>query len=345
MALLFMEGWEQYTIADEQELARGGWYTGGTAFSDPNYKLQVGTRHTTPAGQEMQLDGTLNDLNHSLPPTTEFTVGMAYRQTQAFSGILFNMRDDLTSQLNVITISGGEIRIRRANVTLETTSGLGLADQTWHYIELKAKIDNSTGTYEIKVDGQTVMSDTGVDTQGSANNVVNRLEILGNSTQDTQYDDIYFLDVSGSDNTTFLGEVRIETVFPDALGNENDFTASPAVDQHLNVDDGVTPDDDTTYNHSATATDRELYGFAALQGNVGTVFAVNAIMLVRKEEAGFREVRVIARSNVTEVEGSNEALAIDYVYKNHIYENDPNGGIDWTETSVNAAQFGLDLQT
>ena len=343
MALLFMEGFDQYEIANEATMARGGWWA-GVPLTDANVIIEAGTRHATAAGKQLRLNAGGQDAFHALPETADFTIGMAYILNTANDAILFAVNADATQHLNLVTRAGGDIRIRRGSTTLDTTVGLGLADGVWHYIELQALISN-TGNYIVKVDGQEVLSDTSVDTQNGSNAFVNRLQLEGGVTQNPRWDDIYFLDIAGSDNTDFLGEVRIETIFPDALGNENDFTASPAVDQHLNVDDGATADDDTTYNHSATATDRELYGFAALQGNVDTVFAVQAMMLVRKEEAGFREVRVIARSNVTEVEGSNEALSIGYVYKSHIYENDPDGGTDWDEAAVNAAQFGLDLQT
>ena len=104
-------------------------------------------------------------------------------------------------------------------------------------------------------------SDTGVDTQNGGVAQIDNIELHGASSPDPVFDDIYVLDDAGSDNTDFLGDCRVETIFPDADGNENDFTASPAVSNYLNVDDGGSPDDDTTYNWSATATDRELYAF------------------------------------------------------------------------------------
>jgi hypothetical protein len=254
-------------------------------------------------------------------------------------------RNNLIDHLRLSLTAAGELRLDRGTTQIDVTSGLGIAQGEWHYYEINATIHNSAGAYDVHVDGAQVFSDTGVDTQNGGAAQVDNFELAGDALLDPEFDDIYFLDDAGSDNTGLLGDCRVETVFPDALGNENDFTASPAVDQHLNVDDGVTPDDDTTYNHSATATDRELYGFAALAGSVGTIFGVDAKMLVRKEDAGFREVRVIARSNVTEVESVNLTLGIEYAYKNNIFENDPNGGTDWDEAAVNAAQFGLDLQT
>jgi hypothetical protein len=97
--------------------------------------------------------------------------------------------------------------------------------------------------------------------------------------------------------------------------------------------------------HSSTATDKDLYGFAALQGNIDTVYAVGVCLRARKQETGERQVRTVARSGTTEVESGDKALGVGWRYLNHIYENDPNGGGNWSEANVNAAQFGIKIQS
>ncbi len=342
MALLLIEGFDQYTVADELEMVRGGW-NATTGLQASTIRIQTGTRHGG-VGHQLQIAQSGIEVYRALPQTTEFTCGFAFRVTATSGSMIIAFKDGSTHQINIVTTAAGEIQIRRNTVELDITSGQNLLADTWYYIEIKMKIDNTTGTYEVHLDGSQILVGTSQDTQNSSNNYVDRLALVGHTTQDTVFDDLYFLDVSGSDNTTFLGDCRVETVFPDSDGNETDFTPLSGANWQ-NVDDGLSPDDDSTYNHSSTVTDRDLYGFAALSGNIDTIFGVDAKMLVRKEEAGFREVRVIARSNVTEVESASLTLGVNWEYKNNIYENDPNGGGDWTETAVNAAQFGLDLHT
>jgi hypothetical protein len=190
------------------------------------------------------------------------------------------------------------------------------------------------------------MDDTNVDTRNGTPTDVGVIAFEGEGTTDNTIDDVYVLDDAGSDNTDFLGDVRVETVFPDADGAANDFTrVGGGSNNYEAVDDGLTPDDDTTYNHSSTAADEELYGFAALTGSVGTVFGVCVKMLARKEDAGHRLVRTIARSGTTQSESGDQGLGIQYKFVDHIYENDPDGGADWDEAAVNAAQFGFTIQT
>lgn len=341
MALLVIEGFEQYG-ADTQ-LPRGGWTSNLLASWNP---LSGAGEPRHAGGKCVEGVGNGSNLVHGVPPSVDFTCGFAYflADSGPDNTIMINFRNGAIDHLRLRITAGGELALDRGTTQLAITSGQNLVQSTWYYFEVNARIDNS-GDYDVHIDGAQAFTATTVDTQNGGSAVIDNIELIGDANLDPRFDDIYFLDDTGSDNVGLLGDCRVETLFPDALGNENDFTASPAVDQHLNVDDGLTPDDDTTYNHSATVTDRELYGFAALTGNIDTVFGVDAKMLCRKEDAGFREVRVIARSNVTEVESGDLTLGVDYVFKNNIYENDPNGGGNWTETAVNAAQFGLDLQT
>jgi hypothetical protein len=342
MALLVIEGFEQYAVGESQTLNRGGW-SSNTPITDASFPIKTG-RHS--GGQAVELAGNGANLFHNVAATDVFTCGFAYRMVDSGPDgtIMVNFRNLLIDHLRLQITAAGELRLDRGTTQLDITSGQGLTQGTWYYFEISATIHNSAGAYDVHIDGSQVFSDTGVDTQNGGVTQVDNFEFVGDATLDPEIDDIYFLDDAGSDNTGLLGDCRVETVFPDSDGNETDFTPLSSTN-NSNVDDGLVPDDESSYNSSATVTDRDLYGFAALSGGVGTVFGVDVKLLVRKEDAGFREIRTIARSNVTEVESGNLTLGVEYVYKNFIYENDPDGGGDWDEAAVNAAEFGIDLQT
>ncbi len=338
MALLLIDGFEQYS--SNAHLHRAGWQDEGTNW------IPVTGRHS--GGQAIR--GNLNSQGIRTPifnATDVITVGVAINFFQGISAtnhVFMSLRNGGVTHVDLICTSAGELQIQADGSFLEATSGLGLVAGQYYYIELDVTIHDTTGTYDVVVDGVSKMSNTGVDTRNGSTTTVDNVNFQTRSDADMRIDDLYVLDDAGSDNTGLLGDCRVETVFPDADGNEVDFTALSGANW-TQVDDGLTPDDDSTYNHSATATDRDLYGFSALSGDIDTIFGVQASMLVRKEEAGFREVRVIGRSNVTEVESGNKTLGVNYTYKSHIFENDPDGGVNWDEAAVNAAQFGLDLQT
>ena len=345
MALLFIEGFEQYDTAGAQigTLQRGGWRSNVT-FTTANFDIQTGRQGA--GTQCVRLGFTGRHLHQNIPETDDVTCGFAFKLSGGPGNLQhFGLRYGLVDHLTLFFMTTGEIELRRGTSTLlESTSGLGLVAGDWHYLEINAKIHDSTGDYDVHFDGAQILQGTSQDTQNGSSALVDSCEWVGQSAQGMSFDDIYILDDAGSDNVGLLGDCRVETVFPDADGNETDFTPLSSTNVS-NVDDGLVPDDDTTYNSSATVTDRDLYGFAALAGDVGTVFGVKASMLVRKEEAGFREVRVIARNGTTEVESADFTLGTSYAYRTAIYENNVDGGADWTEATVNTAQFGIDLST
>jgi hypothetical protein len=247
-----------------------------------------------------------------------------------------------TEQLVLRTVAGGDLYIDRAATNLGSTTGLGLITNEWYYIEVVGTMtDGATGTLEVWVNGVKKIDLTNVQTRNVAGTNISRVRFIGGGSG-PQFDDGYMLDTTGTDQTTRIGDPIIETLIPDANGTTNNFTASPAVSNYLNVDE-ATPDDDTTYNHSSTATDKELYGMSALEGNVGTIYAVMARSVVRKVDGGTRLIKNVARSSATEVDGTEYSIGAGYSYRDHIYENDPNGGGAWTESSVNAAEFGVKI--
>jgi hypothetical protein len=338
MALLWIDGFEQY--ADLNDVI-------DNYDSSQNAGIVMATgRHAGGNNRALDIDFNNSNVTRAIPESTStIVVGFAYN-----SGIWSTSLDLLRlwsggTEMIVLRPSAGiELVVDRGSTQLGITTGLGLIANQWYYIELKVFIHDSTGTVELWVDGSKELDLTSQDTRNGTPSTINRFQLVGN-TNNARFDDLYVLDDSGSDATDRLGDVRVETLFPDADGATNDFTAVGTGSTNADrVDDGITPDDDTTYVHSATAADKDLYGFEAITGSVDTVYGVGVCLRLRKAEAGERTVRTVARSSTTEVESADKYLGVDWRYINHIYENDPNGGGNWTEANVNAAQFGLKIQ-
>ena len=336
MALLWLDGFEQYeNTADVLD----------TYTTSQSASTTIETGRNTGAGNNKALQLGFNTTNMSArltETTSTVVVGFAFKAVLMTTLDIIRLYSDSTEMIT-LRISTGEIYIDRGSTNLGSTTTANLLSNMWYYFELKVFIHDSTGTVQVWVDGVSKLSLTSQDTKNGTPTTINGL-YLGGASSDFVYDDLYLLDDSGTDATDVLGDCRVETVFPDADGATNNFTAVGAGTTNADrVDDGSTPDDDTTYVHSSTATNKDLYGFAALAGDIDTVYAVGVALRVRKTEAGFRTVATVARSNVTEVDGSDYAIGVDWRYVNEIYENDPDGGGAWDEAAVNAAQFGIKI--
>lgn len=334
MTMLIMEGFEGYEDATDirrrHQLVASGTPTlvsgrfGGQA-------LRMGTNNI------LWLSGFGNP--------SSFVLGFAVRFTGATiaSAALVRVFSGVIEHLELRVNVAGKLFVDRGSTNLgESDTPMHLND--WTYIEFKATIAD-TGSFEVRMDGKTVMSDGSVDTRQGANAEIDLIGIYRAVSQAEEHDDLYLLDDQGLTNTDFLGDIQIETMVPDADGNRNDFTrVGGGLNNFEAVDDGDTPDDDTTYNHSATLDDAELYGHAAMTASFDTVFALQVRNHYRKENAGDRQVRSLIRSNTNEAEGSAKVLSVDWRYGDDIFETDPQGGGAWTETRINALEAGFTIE-
>lgn len=230
-------------------------------------------------------------------------------------------------------------------VVLGTTSSV-LSNTTFHSIGAEVFVDDTVGTVKVWFDGNLEINLTSQDTKFATDSTTQFI-LYGssaNSSHDIRLDDIIFGDNSGSDLTAHPGDCHIEMILPDADGTTNDWTAVGAGTTNADRVDEFPSDDDTTYVHSTTALDKDLYNFAALTGTISDVYAVQVHLRARKEGTGYREVNATMRSNVTEVDGPNLNLAVTYLWFTYLQENDPNGGGAWTVSAVNAMQAGIELK-
>lgn len=340
MAILIMEGFEGYTN-----------------YTDVRQRWSVGTNITS-SGIVDGRDGVGKgfSLNFStaivylrgagFPSGTNLVAGFGFRHDGTMNAgdmLKFYAYNGITEQIVLRKTAAGELAVDRGSTQLGITSGANLISFNWYYIEIDVTFGDSTaGSVDVFVDNVSKLSLSSIDTRATAGENCGQIGLMGNNNGH-EFDDVYVLDDTGTDQTTRIGPCFIETVIPDSNGTTNNFTASPAVANYLNVDDGNTPDDDTTYNHSTTVTHKDLYGMAALSSTIDTVYAVMPRSHVKSTAGGARGVKNVARSSATEVDGTEKNVDAGYRFVDHIYENDPNGGGAWTESSVNAAEFGIKI--
>ena len=294
-------------------------------------------------------------IQRTIPESATYIVGFAFRPglTNGTNPII-GFRYFNTTQVDVRFASGTNLlSVTRNGTTLETgTTALTL--DVWYYIELKATIHDTTGSYELRINGVTEASDTNVDTnaQGFAN--INQLmlgSITNVNTQQTlgYYDDLYLCDtvdsgVGGVPNNDFLGDVKVVAIFPNGNGNSSQFDGSDgnSTDNYLLVDEQDW-DSDTTYVESNTATEKDTYAYSDVTGT-GTVYGVHILPGARKTDAGTRSGVTVARLSGTETDGPVFAPGVSYQYWADIREAKPGGG-SWSIANVNSAEFGVKVNS
>lgn len=219
----------------------------------------------------------------------------------------------------------------------------------WHYVEVKVKLgDGTSGTAEIRVDGATVASATGLDTKnGGTETTFSSVRMLFSVFGDN-IDDLVILNevdsgISGRPNNDFLGDVFVEALRPSGNGNSSQFVGSDAdsTDNYLLVDE-VTPDDDTTYVESGTDNNKDTYAYENTSGTGGVVGVV-CFTRAKRTDADGRDLAVVSRLSTatpTEEDSADLHLASTYAWHRAVFEADPEGLV-WTRAKVDSAEFGV----
>jgi hypothetical protein len=338
MALLFMDGFDQYAnYADMLTDARWASSEDGTGNYVTTGRDGIGkainfeSSYTTPQIVNIYTDDTT--LIYGAAVYIEaYNVGSGTVKFLDKTGLTFlYFEQDIQ----------GDWRVRNGDDELLATFTTGVA--VWAYIEVKALFHDTTGTLQVRVNEQLVVDLTGLDTAEDncvAPFIPRQVQWEStNYTHATFWDDLYICDTLSADNNDFLGDVTIRTMLPDG-DSAVEWTKSAGATNWENLD---TFDGDTTYNHSVTATEKDLITFEDMPIVPGSVIAVGVSAYMRKETIGYRGVQLHLNSGANLHEGPIEAaLTMTYSHLFH-FEAFEVGTTPWTETTVNALIAGYEV--
>lgn len=234
----------------------------------------------------------------------------------------------------------GELQLYRGGALVATTSGLGISTSTWYNVQMKIKCHNTTGEYEIKVDGSTVLSATGVDTRAGGNNYHDVCMLRTFAARAPSFDDWYVCDGSGSINNDFLGVCKVARIDPDGDDTANWTTSTPSANHYENVSGTVT-DDDTSYLEETSANTTDLFDYENLAG-YSNILGIQVCTECRETDATSFSIKTPIESGGNQYDDSAQIIASPgYRTKVRIEGTDPDTGALWTESGLNATKFGI----
>lgn len=248
--------------------------------------------------------------------------------------------------VNLITTSKVAVaRFYLNNTQIPIVAGIASAQPhthgVWTYYEIRAKVNGASSEIEMQRNGGPDVPTTVVNLGTTP---IMGIEFGTHALNSERYffvDDVYCLDTTGpAPNNTFLGDVRIETLYPNAPGGHADWARSAGTINWALVNEHP-PDDDTTYVTSNTPADKDSYNFTDLTAT-GVVYGVQTNLIARKTTSGFKQIRTIVREAGVDYPGSPKTMAAAYNWYGHIFETDPAGG-QWNTAKVDAAEFGVEV--
>jgi len=340
MALLFCDSFDHYTTFPSK-----GWTYTGDGYLTIGAYGRNGTNGVRTNNQRVSI---IRDL----PASKTIFVGSSFKFDAVTSPVcpIFTFWDVGTIQISLRLNPDGSLTVFGNGTTLYTSATGRMTISQTYYLEFGLTIDPSVGMIEIRLNGEVLVSLPNLDTQTTANSSVNRFQIAAWDAHSIgmSFDDLYICDDNGSaPNNYFLGDVRVQSIFPNGVGATDGAgtslmgSDSNKVGNYLLVDE-VTPDT-ADYVQSKTIDDKDTYAFSNLANATGTVFGVQILPHAAKSDAGARSIVSVAHITGTspeEVDSANHVLTVTPTYFLDIMEAKPGGGV-WTISDVNGAEFGV----
>jgi hypothetical protein len=293
-------------------------------------------------------------VSKTVTPHSTGTIGVAMNPSAvngAADVYFLQILDTGSPQLGVRLLADGRIGIYRG--ALGSSAQLGattyaVAGSSYHYYELKYTIDVSVGALELRIDGDPKLTLTGQNTSATGNATANGFflgvqnpSVGANRTITLQYSDLVVMDDQGSLNNTFVGDVRVQALFPTSNGTTNDWTPSTG-SNYENVDD-ATPNDDTDYNSTSNPGDIDLFAYGALTPTAGAVLGIQPVMCARKDDGGTRVIAPVLRPTSTNYVGTSQSITTSYAFYTEVIETNGDTSSPFTIAELNAMEAGVKL--
>lgn len=285
--------------------------------------------------------GEYSSITRPLPVQPQLaTLGAAFTLQERYSnGYCMGFLDSARAfQIGLdISASTGEISLERGTTVIATSPSGTIDLNTWYYIELEVYIHDTEGFARVYVNSSKVIDFTG-DTQSTANEHV-AWAAFGHGQNSFRYlvDDIYVSD------TLRLGEMRVQTLYPDAdVSIVGDWTLTSGSDAYMMVDEATT-DGDTTYMQAEDPSDKAVFSLADFGERPYQVRAVEVVAHTRKTDAGTRSARVMVESNSVEAFGEEVYLTNTYGFVRAIFNDNPDTEDTWTAEEVDAMNAGVEV--
>lgn len=339
MALLWAEGFEHFG-------------TTGAPTPDIDRKYLLVNRTANMAGIETgRMSRALNTATTSNPyfqtpnlgTISEIVIGFAFKfSAYAHGALVINVIEgNAALGCNLTMFASNKLVFRRGSTILAASTD-SLRAGTYHYIEFKMTVHDTTGSATLKINGVEQFALTNIDTKVSTTTTSQGARFYGNSTlQAYTYDDIYICDTTGSTNNDFLGSIRVDGILPDGAGDQTDWTPSAGAN-YAAVDENP-QDDDTTYVEDSTSTNQDLYNYAAMP-SVDAIKGLQINTTVRETDVTNYTLKTLIKTGTTTSADSAQAIAgTSFETLVRVAELDPDTSAVWIEAGVNAAQFGVEV--
>lgn len=231
---------------------------------------------------------------------------------------------------------GGKLTVTRAGTVISTSTNSITVG--WHHIGLVAKIDDSTGTYDLYVDGTTTgwCSGTGADTRNGGSALVGSIAFGWSGA--TYWKHVLILDTSGSVSNAWPGMVVGSALRPVGVGAHAAWTSNSGT--NFGAVGEVTADADQTFVQSSTPDQIDTHVMSDLPASSATIIGVQHCLMARQDAGTARTIAPVDRIGGTDHVGASVNLAGSYIDYLIPETTSPATSAAWDLAEVNAMEAG-----
>lgn len=270
--------------------------------------------------------------NVNLAPTGNVMTVLEFLDGNSVQTLLrFNTNTQVFSVLRGTTVLG--------------TGTTQILQGVWYYIEMQVTANGTTGVINLKVNTTSELNLTAQNTITTVNNQINGISFRGTNasggTGKYKLDDLYILDGSGNTNNDFLGDMKVETLSVGGPGSVTNWNPPAGYDNYQAVQNSST----SVYNSASGTNVVDTYSFNDLAKINTDIAGIMITSSVRNSDSTNHNIKSVARIGSTNnVDSSSQTVnSTAFQDYNFIWETDPDTGVAWTASGINAAEFGIDL--
>lgn len=213
----------------------------------------------------------------------------------------------------------------------------------YQHLEMYAKAGNGTaGAFEVRVDEVTKLNLTGIDTVLSANVEFSQVQFGHDNLGSTMAGYIDRADFFANDTTsdgsgcdTWIGDVKSGVLMVNADTAQADFTKSTGSVGYTLLDEK--PPNDSDYIETASSTAESDFELENGPASLSEILTCRPFIRALKDDAGTCTIAPSMISNSVKATVSDQPLTTAAAYYDSNVPVNPNTGVPWTPSELNAA--------
>lgn len=339
MSIQFMDNFQFYGTSTTNMLDGLPWSSiAGSLTTDPDPNATGNVLRVTATAT----NSNTNDTRLALPTVTD-VVGCGFRfymnTLPSSSGTrpsILAYRDLSNGKIyDWLIETNGSLSLYDGGTLIDTTTNPVMAPKSWFHYEFL--MDLSTGAYEARIEGVSVLSGTGLT---SLENIYtlgfsSRQDFTSNTNAQNYMKDFVIWDDAGSSNNTFLGPVAVFLLLVDGDVSSGWTRSTGSTDYGLL--DETTPDDADYIYAGDPPPAASIMTLGDLGSEIVGVRGLQMMARAKKSDGGDATLQLSLLSNGSEDLGSSHAVTTGFKYWYDISELDPDTGALWDPIAVNAA--------